>query len=242
MLSDLETIQLGVGYRLRGQPLKSVPALIEDLEAVSVDYEFLPGWMTDISKVLLAPPVSAAWTLAGDQEQHLLGMAFTLCCILLHYRYGVVRTEILAANMAYLDDCQTKVPLCLLLVYQSACARFKGHLWPPPTSAHGYCIVRVKPATAMLLDIHSMVPAKFSAGSCMLAHESLQLHDRSGTDGVLLQCSLRCSAEITMHAGAPVGRLARECTALCAARAADHRRASTLDRRRPWPGCHCDPA
>lgn len=51
VLDDLETIQLGVQYRLRGQAIKSVPALIEDLEAVSVDYEFMPGWMTDISKV-----------------------------------------------------------------------------------------------------------------------------------------------------------------------------------------------
>ena len=51
MLSDLETIQLGVGYRLRGEKLKSVPSLIEDLEAVSVDYEFIPGWLCDISQV-----------------------------------------------------------------------------------------------------------------------------------------------------------------------------------------------
>ena len=55
VLSDLETIQLGVQYRLKGEKIRSVPALIEDLEAVSVDYEFMPGWMSDISKVQSFP-------------------------------------------------------------------------------------------------------------------------------------------------------------------------------------------
>ena len=51
VLSNLEMIQMGVAYRLNGKPIKSVPSVIEDLEAVSVDYDFMPGWLCDISKV-----------------------------------------------------------------------------------------------------------------------------------------------------------------------------------------------
>lgn len=51
VLSDLETIQLGVGYRLNGAPVASVPSEIADLERVEVVYEELPGWRCDISQV-----------------------------------------------------------------------------------------------------------------------------------------------------------------------------------------------
>mgnify|MGYP002630463920 CR=1 FL=1 len=49
VLSDLDTIRVGVGYRLDGSPLKSFPSTISDLERVEVVYEDLPGWKTDIS-------------------------------------------------------------------------------------------------------------------------------------------------------------------------------------------------
>ena len=51
VLSDLETIKLGVGYRLDGHAIPSVPSEIADLERVEVAYEELPGWRCDISKV-----------------------------------------------------------------------------------------------------------------------------------------------------------------------------------------------
>ncbi len=51
VLSDLETIRLGVGYTLDGAPIPSVPSEIADLERVEVVYEELPGWRCDISKV-----------------------------------------------------------------------------------------------------------------------------------------------------------------------------------------------
>ena len=50
VLSDLATIRLGVGYQLHGKPIFTVPAQLELLEAVTVDYEELPGWQRDISK------------------------------------------------------------------------------------------------------------------------------------------------------------------------------------------------
>ena len=50
MLSDLDSIQLGVAYRdPDGRILPSMPADIRDLEAVEVVYEQLPGWRQDIS-------------------------------------------------------------------------------------------------------------------------------------------------------------------------------------------------
>ena len=50
VLSGLDTIQLGTGYRgPDGRMLPSMPADIRDLEAVEVVYEQLPGWRQDIS-------------------------------------------------------------------------------------------------------------------------------------------------------------------------------------------------
>ena len=51
VLSDLATIQLGVAYSLHGQRITTVPAQLEALEAVTVEYEELPGWQSDLSKV-----------------------------------------------------------------------------------------------------------------------------------------------------------------------------------------------
>eukprot|EP00878_Enallax_costatus_P011072 GHUV01011564.1.p1 GENE.GHUV01011564.1~~GHUV01011564.1.p1 ORF type:complete len:404 (+),score=52.91 GHUV01011564.1:45-1256(+) len=50
VLSDLEEIKVGVAYKVNGKTFtSSVPASIEDLEKVEVEYETLPGWMSDIS-------------------------------------------------------------------------------------------------------------------------------------------------------------------------------------------------
>jgi len=49
VLSGLDSIRVGVGYRLDGTPLRSFPSTISDLERVEVVYEDLPGWKVDIS-------------------------------------------------------------------------------------------------------------------------------------------------------------------------------------------------
>jgi len=52
VLDQLAEIQVGVAYRTQdGRVLKSVPADLEILENVEVEYETLPGWQTDISKI-----------------------------------------------------------------------------------------------------------------------------------------------------------------------------------------------
>ncbi|KAK9823163.1 hypothetical protein WJX72_000768 [[Myrmecia] bisecta] len=51
VLSELESIRLGVAYKVGGETLRSVPADLEVLEAVEVQYEEIPGWQCDISKI-----------------------------------------------------------------------------------------------------------------------------------------------------------------------------------------------
>ncbi|KAK9819397.1 hypothetical protein WJX81_005112 [Elliptochloris bilobata] len=60
VLSDLPTIRLGVGYRLDGRELPSVPADLDSLERLEVVYEELPGWQSDISAVRLWEDLPAA--------------------------------------------------------------------------------------------------------------------------------------------------------------------------------------
>ncbi|OMJ72516.1 hypothetical protein SteCoe_29038 [Stentor coeruleus] len=50
ILDELPEIWLGVGYKLNGVNLKSMPSSLEDLSKVEVEYEKLPGWKTDTSK------------------------------------------------------------------------------------------------------------------------------------------------------------------------------------------------
>lgn len=51
VLSDLDEIKVGLRYRAKdGTILSSVPADLEILEGVTVEYETLPGWKSDISK------------------------------------------------------------------------------------------------------------------------------------------------------------------------------------------------
>ncbi|KAI3951527.1 hypothetical protein MKX01_018643 [Papaver californicum] len=51
VLSSLQEIKLGISYKIDGIPIKSFPADLSVLEQVQVEYEVLPGWQTDISKI-----------------------------------------------------------------------------------------------------------------------------------------------------------------------------------------------
>jgi adenylosuccinate synthase len=50
VLTNFQTIKIGVGYSLEGQPLKSIPASLKDFESVEVEYIEMEGWTEDISK------------------------------------------------------------------------------------------------------------------------------------------------------------------------------------------------
>ena len=51
VLDHLDEVKLGVGYKLDGVELESVPHSADDLARVEVIYETFPGWKSDISKV-----------------------------------------------------------------------------------------------------------------------------------------------------------------------------------------------
>jgi len=52
VLSDFDELLIGVTYKLNGQrlPYGQMPSRLEELAAVEVEYEKLPGWKCDISK------------------------------------------------------------------------------------------------------------------------------------------------------------------------------------------------
>lgn len=51
ILSDLAEIKIGVGYSYKGERLKHFPSNLEVLANVEVEYETMPGWQSDITKV-----------------------------------------------------------------------------------------------------------------------------------------------------------------------------------------------
>lgn len=50
VLSRFKTIKIAVRYTREGDPMPYLPASLEALEKVEVDYEEMPGWDADISK------------------------------------------------------------------------------------------------------------------------------------------------------------------------------------------------
>jgi adenylosuccinate synthase len=50
VLTGLDTIELGVGYKYKGIHMNMMPASLGELKDVVVEYESLPGWQEDISK------------------------------------------------------------------------------------------------------------------------------------------------------------------------------------------------
>jgi adenylosuccinate synthase len=50
VLTGLDHIYLGTGYKYKGKYLKSMPASLAELKDVEVEYEVFPGWSEDITK------------------------------------------------------------------------------------------------------------------------------------------------------------------------------------------------
>jgi len=51
VLSGLDVVKLGVGYKVKGKSLTHFPTSCDDLEEVEVEYEEMPGWSEDLTKV-----------------------------------------------------------------------------------------------------------------------------------------------------------------------------------------------
>lgn len=50
VLTGLDEVKIGKGYKHNNEELKSMPACLRTLEGVEVEYETMPGWKEDISK------------------------------------------------------------------------------------------------------------------------------------------------------------------------------------------------
>jgi len=50
VMTGLDEVKIGKGYKYKNQVLKSMPASLKVLEGVEVEYEVMPGWKEDISK------------------------------------------------------------------------------------------------------------------------------------------------------------------------------------------------
>ncbi|MFA5789283.1 MAG: adenylosuccinate synthase [Candidatus Gracilibacteria bacterium] len=51
VLDDLDEIKIAVKYRLHGEVLQSIPASLDELAQVEVEYETLPGWKQSLKNV-----------------------------------------------------------------------------------------------------------------------------------------------------------------------------------------------
>ena len=51
ILDDFDEIKVGVGYKLDGKLLDSIPGSLEDFGKVEVVYETLKGWKKDITQI-----------------------------------------------------------------------------------------------------------------------------------------------------------------------------------------------
>eukprot|EP00899_Mesostigma_viride_P000861 jgi/Mesvir1/10776/Mv13836-RA.1 len=78
VLSGFPTIKIGVGYVLPdGTKLPSVPANLEVLEKVKVDYEIMEGWTEDISKARSYTDLPKAARAYVERVEELVGIPIT---------------------------------------------------------------------------------------------------------------------------------------------------------------------
>ena len=51
ILDTLPEIKVGIGYKLRGKKINSIPGSLEEFSSVEVEYTTLKGWQKDTSKI-----------------------------------------------------------------------------------------------------------------------------------------------------------------------------------------------
>jgi adenylosuccinate synthase len=49
VLTGFQTLKIGVGYKLDGEPIRTIPASLKQFESVEVEMTELDGWTEDIS-------------------------------------------------------------------------------------------------------------------------------------------------------------------------------------------------
>lgn len=89
VLDELDEIKVAVSYTLNGKVLESIPASLEDLARVEVQYETLPGWKTSLKEV-------TTWeALPENAKNYVLRLEALLGCPLKYIGVGQRRDQLL---------------------------------------------------------------------------------------------------------------------------------------------------
>ncbi|MFA5855560.1 MAG: adenylosuccinate synthase [Candidatus Gracilibacteria bacterium] len=89
VLDDLDEIKIATSYSLDGEALRTVPALLSDLERVQVTYETLPGWKTSLKDI-------TSWdALPENAKKYVLRLEELLGCPLKYIGVGQRRDQLL---------------------------------------------------------------------------------------------------------------------------------------------------
>lgn len=89
VLDELDEIKVAVTYTLDGKILESIPASLEDLARVEVQYETLPGWKTSLKDV-------TSWdALPENAKNYVLRLEALLGCPLKYIGVGQRRDQLL---------------------------------------------------------------------------------------------------------------------------------------------------
>lgn len=89
VLDELDEIKVAVCYKLNGETLKSIPASLEDLAQVEVEYETLPGWKQSLKEV-------TSWDeLPENAKNYVLQLEKWLACPIKYVGVGQRRDQLL---------------------------------------------------------------------------------------------------------------------------------------------------
>jgi adenylosuccinate synthase len=89
VLDDFDEIKVAVGYKLDGKELETLPALLEDLGRVEVEYETLPGWKEPLQDV-------TSWDdLPENAKSYVLRLEKLIGCPIKYVGVGMRRDQLI---------------------------------------------------------------------------------------------------------------------------------------------------
>ena len=89
VLDDFDEIKVAVGYKLDGEELETLPALLEDLGRVEVEYETLPGWKESLQDV-------TSWDeLPENAKSYVLRLEELIGCPIKYVGVGMRRDQLI---------------------------------------------------------------------------------------------------------------------------------------------------
>lgn len=89
VLGDLAEIKVAAGYKLDGKSYKGLPARLEDLARIEVEYETLPGWQQSLNKI-------TTWEeLPGNAKKYVLRLEELIGCRIKYVGVGMRRDQLI---------------------------------------------------------------------------------------------------------------------------------------------------